>query len=82
MLTFVVTVLSHVPGGYGIFEVVFLSFFPEDLGPSVIAALIVFRIVYYWTPLLIAAILLSHNEWTLAKDAAESPDLPKTETDV
>jgi uncharacterized membrane protein YbhN (UPF0104 family) len=31
----------------------------------VVAALLVFRVIYYWLPLLIAAAMLSRNEWRL-----------------
>jgi uncharacterized membrane protein YbhN (UPF0104 family) len=65
MLAFVAAVLSHVPGGYGVFDVLIVEFLPKDRGPAVVAALLVFRVIYYWLPLLIAASLLGWNEWRL-----------------
>jgi phosphatidylglycerol lysyltransferase len=74
MLAFVAAVLSHVPGGYGVFEGVFLFFFPEEAAPAVFAAIIVFRIIYYWIPLLLAAVMLGYHELTLRNDTT-----PETE---
>jgi uncharacterized membrane protein YbhN (UPF0104 family) len=68
MLAFVAAVLSHVPGGYGVFESVFMFFFPKDAGPAVLAAIIVFRIIYYWIPLAIAAVMLGYHELTLRSE--------------
>jgi phosphatidylglycerol lysyltransferase len=55
--------ISHVPGGLGVFETVMLS----ALGPHVgiaplLAALVAFRAVYYVLPLLLAAVLLVGHE--------------------
>jgi phosphatidylglycerol lysyltransferase len=72
MLAFVVSVLTHVPGGYGVFEAIFLRFLPQEHVPSVLAALLVFRVLYYWTPLLVAGAMLGHHELTLSRDAGKN----------
>jgi uncharacterized membrane protein YbhN (UPF0104 family) len=59
MLAYVGVVISHVPGGYGFQEWVVLAFCP---GHRVAAALIVFRVIYYWVPLAIASALLGGHE--------------------
>jgi phosphatidylglycerol lysyltransferase len=55
--------VSMVPGGVGVFEGVFLfgasTYYPA---PHVIAALIVYRVIYYVLPLLLAAVLLAVYE--------------------
>jgi uncharacterized membrane protein YbhN (UPF0104 family) len=81
MLAFVVGVLSHVPSGAGVFEWVLLKALPEEQAPAVIAAIIAFRVIYYWAPLLIAAPMLGCNELTLNDDAIEKPpaEEPKPE---
>ena len=56
MLAFVVAVLTHVPGGYGVFDALIIHFLPAEPGASVVAALLVFRVIYYWVPLLIAGV--------------------------
>jgi phosphatidylglycerol lysyltransferase len=68
MLAFVLAVLTHVPGGYGVFDVLILNFMPEDQGPAVFAAILVFRLIYYWIPLLIAAAMLGYHELTLSNN--------------
>ena len=73
MLAFVVAVLTHVPGGYGVFDGLVLHILPAHQGPAVFAALIVFRVIYYWVPLLIAAVLLGANEFRLTNGPTESP---------
>ncbi len=73
MLAFVAAVLSHVPGGYGVFDVLILEFLPKECGPAVVAALLVFRVIYYWLPLLIAAAMLGWNEWRLNTGQATQP---------
>lgn len=65
MLAFVAAVLSHVPGGYGVFDVLIVEFLQEGHGAGVVAALLVFRVLYYWLPLLIAAAMLGWHEWRL-----------------
>jgi phosphatidylglycerol lysyltransferase len=72
MLAFVVAVLTHVPGGYGVFDVLIVHFLPEEHGASVVAALLVFRVIYYWVPLLIAGVMLGTHELTLTHDAKET----------
>jgi uncharacterized membrane protein YbhN (UPF0104 family) len=68
MLAIVAAVVSHVPGGYGVFGVLIIEFLPKEHGPAVVAALLVFRVIYYWLPLLIAAAMLSRNEWRLNRE--------------
>lgn len=76
MLAFVVSVLTHVPGGYGVFEAIFVRSFPEEHAASVLAALLVFRIIYYWTPLLIAAIMLGYHELVLSLGSRKTEHEP------
>ncbi len=71
MLAFVVAVLSHVPGGYGVLDYLILELLPKEQEPMVLAAIIVFRVIYYWVPLLIAAVMLGCNELTLTDNATE-----------
>ena len=76
MLAFVAGVLTHVPGGYGVFEAFIMCFLPKspaspDEAAAIFAAIIAFRVIYNWIPLLIAAIMLVCNEWFLTKAAAK-----------
>lgn len=60
-------VVSHVPGGIGVFESVILAAMPPDLPlADVAAALLMFRGIYYLLPFALAVILLALNEARLA----------------
>jgi glycosyltransferase 2 family protein len=52
-------ILSHVPGGLGVIEVVVLSLVP---GANVVGALIAFRVVYYLIPFVIGSVLFAACE--------------------
>lgn len=56
------TLLAHAPGGLGVIEAVVSALTP---GPRVIAALILFRCVYYFAPLALGLVLLAWSEWRL-----------------
>lgn len=63
-LAMVAGLISAVPGGLGVFEVVLL----ESLGgtftaPHILSVLLVFRGIYYLLPLAIALVLLGGYEW-------------------
>ena len=62
-------VLSNVPGGLGIFESVMLAAFSTMLDPaSLAAALVLYRLIYYVIPLLIACVLLVGSELNRKKE--------------
>ncbi len=55
--------LSHVPGGVGVFDAIILSAYGWRIGAAeALAALLAFRILYYIAPFLIAAIVLAFVE--------------------
>lgn len=56
-------ILSHVPGGLGVFEAVFVYALSDraEMGPLV-GALLIYRLIYYVLPLLVAGALLGLNE--------------------
>lgn len=56
-LAIVIALITHVPGGIGVFEAVMLALVP--LGRSdLFAALLLYRLIYYLLPLLVAGALL------------------------
>jgi uncharacterized membrane protein YbhN (UPF0104 family) len=64
LLGMVSAMITHIPAGVGIFELVVLTFLPEDDAgkASALAALVVFRGVYYLLPLVVAgALWISHE---------------------
>jgi phosphatidylglycerol lysyltransferase len=64
LLAVVAVVLSHVPGGMGVFELLVIKFCQTE-SATLPAALLVFRVVYYLIPLLLAGGLLAAHEFVL-----------------
>lgn len=60
-LAIVAAVLTHVPGGLGVFEAVVLAVVPGDRA-TLFAALIAYRLIYYLLPLALGVILLAGHE--------------------
>ncbi|WP_443971363.1 bifunctional lysylphosphatidylglycerol flippase/synthetase MprF [Sphingobium sp. CR28] len=60
-LGIIAAVITHVPGGLGVFEAVVLAVVPSDHA-AIFAALIAYRVVYYLLPLAIGVILLVWHE--------------------
>ena len=49
--------ITHIPGGLGVFEAVILSTLPEGATDAGIAALIAYRVIYYFVPFSLALVL-------------------------
>ncbi|ROM99191.1 bifunctional lysylphosphatidylglycerol flippase/synthetase MprF [Pseudomonas brassicacearum] len=63
LLALAAGVLSHVPGGVGVFEAILLAAFADKLGAAPLAAaLLLYRLIYVVLPLLAACVLLLINE--------------------
>lgn len=58
----VAVVVTHIPGGVGIFELVILELSHTTHTQAVFAAVLLFRLIYYIIPLLAAAIILAIYE--------------------
>ena len=75
LVAYVLIVLSHVPGGWGVLEAVMMTLLgslklvpnPEVSMPKVFAAIIVFRVIYFLLPLLFAAAMVGWHEYALRK---------------
>jgi phosphatidylglycerol lysyltransferase len=48
---------------------VILVTLPEVDKPALVSALILYRVIYYWAPLLLAALLLGANEVRALREA-------------
>ncbi len=53
---------SHVPGGLGVLEATVLIGLGAGTNPDVIAALVVYRVIYYLLPLVVAGLALAIHE--------------------
>ncbi len=67
LLVQIVALISHVPGGLGIFESLMVLFLPSVAPAMLIGSLLLFRAIYYLLPLLVATLLLIGNEIYLRK---------------
>jgi hypothetical protein len=76
MVAYVLVVISHVPGGFGVLEPGILLMLPEQHRLAGFAALVVFRIIYYWAPLVIALTLLSVYEIAIHRRSPASLNAP------
>ena len=55
--------LSHSPGGLGVFEGVILLLMPEAPKAGVLAALVIFRLIYTYIPFLLGIAVIAWQEW-------------------
>jgi phosphatidylglycerol lysyltransferase len=63
LLALAAGVLSHVPGGVGVFEAILLTAFADELGAAPLAAaLLLYRLIYVVLPLLLACLALLFSE--------------------
>ncbi len=63
LLALAAGVLSHVPGGVGVFEAVLLAAFAGQVGAAPLAAaLLLYRLIYVGLPLVLGCLLLLANE--------------------
>lgn len=64
LLVVVAVLFTNVPGGLGVLEVMVLALLSPSQPPAVIASLLVFRLMYYLGPLVIATVLfVGHEFW-------------------
>ena len=63
LLALAAGVLSHVPGGVGVFEAILLAAFANQLGAAPLAAaLLLYRLIYVLLPMLVACVVLLVSE--------------------
>lgn len=72
----VLGIASHAPGGIGVFEATMLKFVPAPSQEALLASLLLFRIIYYLIPFILALALLGAAEgvrhWRSLRDAMKS----------
>ena len=70
-------VVSHVPGGVGVFETVILATIPAGVQPGEAAAgLLLYRLIYYIFPFTLALILMAASEAQVVRDRLSSVMTP------
>jgi len=73
---FTLALMSHAPGGLGVFELAVLTGLPEFPRETVLAALLVFRLCYFIIPLVIGlatAAIFEHGQLRATSDDGEGP---------
>ncbi len=58
LLAVIVALVSHVPGGLGVLELVLITMLPGS-SHELVGALVAFRIIYYLLPLMIAVVVIA-----------------------
>ncbi len=74
LISFSVALLSHAPGGLGVLELVFVLALPELDPADVVAALLVFRLLYLIVPFVVALVIVLVFEHS--RFGADDPDAP------
>lgn len=74
VIAMIVALLSHAPGGLGVFEAAILVSLPQVGRADLVSALIVYRLLYHWLPLLAAVLLLGGREALRFRATPFSPD--------
>ncbi|MBX3444898.1 MAG: UPF0104 family protein [Planctomyces sp.] len=69
MLAWVAVVVTHVPGGLAVFDLVIISLCPESRRDSVAVALATYRVIYYLLPTFIALPMFLLHEATVRDSA-------------
>jgi uncharacterized membrane protein YbhN (UPF0104 family) len=57
-----ISLITQVPGGLGVLELILLTLLKDSVGESVIASILIFRILYYVLPLMFGMIVLVAHE--------------------
>ena len=75
LASFSAALLSHAPGGLGVLELVFVTAMPEVPQADVLAALLVFRLLYFILPLMfgiVAVVLFERSRFARVADRRRS----------
>ena len=72
LLALTAGVVSHIPGGVGVFETVMIFGLRDAVGLDILAAaLVMYRVIYFLAPLIVAAALLAaHEVWRYRRAGA------------
>ena len=74
----IAVVITHMPGGIGVLELIVLEMTPLSAKEPVLAALLLYRVIYYLIPAFFAMLLWIYVEWTTPK--FKPPESATTDT--
>lgn len=66
-------VVTHMPGGVVVLEFIVLEMTPPEAKESILAALLLYRVIYYLVPAFFAMLLWAYVEWTTPKQKPNAP---------
>ena len=73
MVAIAVSLITQIPGGLGVLELILLTLLKDTVGDSVIASVLIFRLLYYVAPLLVGmAVLVGHEIYGGAIEARQA----------
>ncbi|MCA9195564.1 MAG: UPF0104 family protein [Planctomycetales bacterium] len=67
------SLVSQIPGGLVVLELILLKLLADEVGNAVIGSLLIFRLLYYVAPLIIALPLLGGYEWSRVRSRRATP---------
>jgi uncharacterized membrane protein YbhN (UPF0104 family) len=68
--------LAHAPGGLGVFELVIVGLMPDADKAGVLAALVLFRLIYTYIPFLLGLIVIAVTEWRALRASRAARRVP------
>ncbi len=78
-----VSLVTQVPGGLGVLELILLTLLKESVGESVLASVLIFRVLYYILPLLFGMLtLVAHEIYGGAVQARQAKRITARGTDA
>jgi uncharacterized membrane protein YbhN (UPF0104 family) len=72
VIAVVIGILTHVPGGLGVFETVVVLTVPGGTSEALVGALIVYRLIYFVLPLAGALVLLTFHEFQALRRSGQA----------
>ncbi|WP_237607146.1 putative bifunctional lysylphosphatidylglycerol flippase/synthetase [Roseimaritima sediminicola] len=64
LVAIALALITQVPGGLGVLELILLKLLSGTVGPTVLASVLIFRVMYYILPLLIGVVIMVvHELW-------------------
>lgn len=82
LVAIAVSLITQIPGGLGVLELILLTLLKDSVGDSVIASVLIFRLLYYVAPLMVGMlVLVAHEIYGGAIEVREAKQAGTTETD-
>jgi len=73
LVAIAISLVTQVPGGLGVLELILLKLLAGTVGPTVLASLLIFRVMYYILPLLVGVtVMVIHELWEGAAQMREA----------